>query len=63
MADPVPGVTCQSCGIPFALRYFQAERLDLLTLPDPFEATCPLCKATANHPKSSIRNLGEPLPQ
>jgi len=53
-----PGLTCEQCGLPFALSMTGlVGRRDIERLEDPFEATCPLCKHLTTYPKSAIQAL------
>lgn len=53
-----PGLTCEQCGVPFALSMagvVGAREVD--RLPDPFEVKCPMCQHLATYLKSAIQTL------
>jgi hypothetical protein len=51
-------LTCEQCGLPFALSLTGiVGARDLRRLPDPFEVRCPMCKHLATYPKSAIQAL------
>lgn len=52
-----PGLTCVKCGVEFALSFFAPIEIEISKLPDPFDATCLLCKHQATYPKSAIHTL------
>lgn len=52
-----PGLTCDGCGMPFALSFGLPPMPAVKSLSDPFQATCPLCQHQATYPKSAIQTL------
>jgi hypothetical protein len=49
-----PGLQCDFCGSAFALFLARRDVLKVEELPDPFEATCPVCRVEATYQQVSI---------
>lgn len=50
-----PGLVCIACEVSFALKLpGLVGAIELRKLPDPFEATCPLCRQKTTYPLSAI---------
>jgi hypothetical protein len=59
-----PGVACAGCGEAFSLSPLAIEGfVSIDRLPDPFHATCPLCRRESTYPKSAIGILAAVGPQ
>jgi uncharacterized Zn finger protein (UPF0148 family) len=58
-----PGLTCSKCGMPFALRLVGSPtEAEIEALPDPFDATCPVCGHTDQYQQSAMHDLAaDPL--
>jgi len=54
-----PGLNCEKCGLPFALSLGAGlvTQRDIERAPDPFPATCHMCKHQGSYPKSAIQPL------
>jgi hypothetical protein len=49
-----PGLRCEYCGEAFALFLARQDVTKVEQLPDPFEATCPVCRVEATYQQLSI---------
>jgi hypothetical protein len=52
-----PGLKCEHCGETFALFLARQDVTKVEQLPDPFEATCPVCHVEATYQQLSIGTL------